>query len=146
MAHRAHHHLHLLLVQLLCHAAAVTVASGSTGFRTNLNHPYAGSPLSTHEVFRRSARASRAQLARLDATLTRHLGGGISAPLDLLTDQGYTVIVGIGKPLQIQSLIIDTGSDPIWTQCKMFRGTVALREPPYDLAQVLLLRSPPLQQ
>ncbi|CAO2161570.1 unnamed protein product [Urochloa humidicola] len=131
MARRAHH---LLLVQLLCLAAAVTAASGYAGFRAVLNHPYAGSPLSTHEVIRRSARASRARLARLEATLARHRGS-ISAPLAPLTDQGHTVTVGIGTPPQPQSLIIDTASNPIWTQCKLFRGTVAQREPPYDPAK-----------
>ncbi|CAL4978588.1 unnamed protein product [Urochloa decumbens] len=133
MAHRAHLLL-VVLVQLLCLAAAVTVAFGSAGFRADLNHPYAGSPLSAHELVRRSARASRARLARLDATLARHLGDPSAAdvPLAPLTDQGYTVSVGIGTPPQQQTLIIDTASNPIWTQCKLFRGTAAQREPPYD--------------
>ncbi|CAL4952368.1 unnamed protein product [Urochloa decumbens] len=128
MARRAHL---LLVVQLLCLAAAVTASFGSSGFRADLNHPYAGSPLSAHEVVRRSARASR---ARLDATLARHLGDPSAAdvPLAPLTDQGYTVTVGIGTPPQPQSLVIDTGSNPIWTQCTLFHGTAAQRKPPYD--------------
>ncbi|CAO2186186.1 unnamed protein product [Urochloa humidicola] len=78
-------HAHLLLMRLLYLTAAFTAASSSAGFHADLNHPSTGSPLSTHEVIRRSARASRAQLGRLEAILVRHRNG-ISAPLAPLTD------------------------------------------------------------
>ncbi|CAO2194193.1 unnamed protein product [Urochloa humidicola] len=82
MAHCTHL---LLLVQLLCLTAAVTTASTSASFHANLNHPYASSPLSTHEVIRRFTCVSRARLVRLNATLTRHLTG-IFVPVAPLAD------------------------------------------------------------
>uniref|UniRef100_A0A0A8XRT9 Peptidase A1 domain-containing protein n=1 Tax=Arundo donax TaxID=35708 RepID=A0A0A8XRT9_ARUDO len=134
----ARHHHHLLL--LLSLGVVLTTAHGSVDFRLDLNHPYAGSSFSRHQVFRRAALASRARAARLTARLARVLGksGNISAadvPLAPLSDQGHSLTVGIGTPPQPHMLIVDTGSDLIWTQCKLFRRTAKQREPLYDPAR-----------
>jgi hypothetical protein len=60
--------------------------------------------------------------ARLEATLTRHLGN-TSVPVAALVDQRYMMTVGIGTPPQPHDHFIDTGSDLIWTQCTLFRCT-----------------------
>ncbi|XP_062196820.1 aspartic proteinase nepenthesin-1-like [Phragmites australis] len=131
----ARHLRHLL--PLLCLAAVVTAGHGSFDLLADLNHPYAGSSFSRHEVFRRAARASKDRAAMLTARLAHVLGkgGDISAAdvlLAPLSDQGHSLTVGIGTPPQPHTLILDTGSDLIWTQCKLFRHTVRQREPLYD--------------
>ncbi|CAO2211198.1 unnamed protein product [Urochloa humidicola] len=134
---RHHHHLLLLLplVSLL-----ITAAAASFNFRADLNHPYAGSTLSTTETTARAARASKARAARITARLARALGGGkhgalpaSDARLSPLGDQGHSLTVGIGTPPQPRTLIVDTGSDLIWTQCAPpppFRRRGRGRDPP----------------
>ncbi|WVZ88518.1 hypothetical protein U9M48_035035 [Paspalum notatum var. saurae] len=128
---------HLRLLPLLWLALSVT-ATASTGFRAVLNHPYAAvggggsSSISNGEMLRRSAAASRARMWRLHARL---VANNASMPVAALTDQGYTVTVGIGTPPQPQTLILDTASDLCWTQCKLFWGTARQRGPLYDPAR-----------
>nr|CAB3483219.1 unnamed protein product [Digitaria exilis] len=134
----ARHH-HLLLLHLLYLAVVLTATHGSIDFRADLNHPYAGSSLSKDEFITIAARASNARAARINARLARILGQGLPAvdvPLTPLSDQGHSLTVGIGTPPQPRTLIVDTGSDLIWTQCQLlFRRTAARQrgEPPlYD--------------
>jgi hypothetical protein len=47
-------------------------------------------------------------------------------PVTALADEGYVLTVGIGTAPQPQYLFIDTGSDLIWTQSMLFRGTMML--------------------
>nr|CAB3481269.1 unnamed protein product [Digitaria exilis] len=130
---------HHLLLQLLYLAVVLTAAHGSIDFRADLNHPYAGSSLSKYEFTTNAARASNARAARINARFARILGQGLPAvdvPLTPLADQGHSLTVGIGTPPQPRTLIVDTGSDLIWTQCQLlFRRTAARQrgEPPlYD--------------
>lgn len=130
----------ILPVLLSLAGVVVTAAGGSFDFRADLNHPYAGSSLSGHEAVRDGARASKARAARITARLARALGkrgdiSGADVPLAPLTDQGHSLTVGIGTPPQPHTLIADTGSDLIWTQCKLFRRTARQREPLYDPAK-----------
>ncbi|KAG0523927.1 hypothetical protein BDA96_07G165300 [Sorghum bicolor] len=112
--------LHIVL-PVLC--LTVAVAHGlSIDFRADLNHPYAGrSSLSTGDVIIHAARASKARAARINARLARVLGNLSAAdvPVAPLSDQGHSLTVGIGTPPQPRTLIVDTGSDLIWTQCSM---------------------------
>jgi hypothetical protein len=137
MASRLHLHL---LIPLLCFVAASTayhadlehpVAGSDAGFRAELHHPYAGSSLPVHDMWRRSARASKARVARLEARLT----GDMSVPLAHISDEGYTVTIGIGTPPQLHTLIADTASDLTWTQCNLFNDTAKQVEPLFDLAK-----------
>nr|AGT17399.1 aspartic proteinase [Saccharum hybrid cultivar R570] len=134
----SHLHLHLLL-SLLCLVAASTAyhakleqpfAGSDAGFRAELQHPYAGSSLPVHDMWRRSARASKARVARLDA----RLAGNMSVPLAHISDddEAYTVTVGIGTPPQPHTLIVDTASDLTWTQCNLLNDTAKQREPLFD--------------
>ncbi|KAK8451275.1 hypothetical protein SEVIR_6G185100v4 [Setaria viridis] len=129
-----------LLRPLLCFTVVVvvTAAAGSVDFRAELNHPYASSSLSSEEFIGHAATASKARAARINARLARAaLGrGGLSsadASITPLGDQSHTLTVGIGTPPQPRTLIVDTGSDLIWTQCALFgRRTARQREPLYD--------------
>ncbi|EAZ07297.1 hypothetical protein OsI_29545 [Oryza sativa Indica Group] len=135
----------VVLVLVLSLAAAVVVTGaggGALDFRADLDHPYAGSSLSRHDVVRHGARASKTRAAWLTAKLAGVLSnrrGGVS-PADVrlspLSDQGHSLTVGIGTPPQPRKLIVDTGSDLIWTQCKLSSSTaVAARHgspPVYD--------------
>uniref|UniRef100_A0A0D9X8R6 Peptidase A1 domain-containing protein n=1 Tax=Leersia perrieri TaxID=77586 RepID=A0A0D9X8R6_9ORYZ len=101
----------------------------------DLDHPYAGLPLSTHDVVRHGARASKARAAwlnsKLAAGLSNKRGGVSSADVRLapLSDQGHTLTVGVGTPPQPRRLIVDTGSDLIWTQCKLASSRRHAAEP-----------------
>ncbi|CAL5012944.1 unnamed protein product [Urochloa decumbens] len=119
-----HHHLLLPLLSLLITVVVVVTAAGASfDLRADLNHPYAGIPLSTTETTARAARASKARAARITARLARAVLGSKGAlssadvPLAPLGDQGHSLTVGIGTPPQPRTLIADTGSDLIWTQC-----------------------------
>ncbi|XP_040383108.1 aspartic proteinase nepenthesin-1-like [Oryza brachyantha] len=93
-------------------------------------------------VVRHGARASKARAAWLTTKLAGALGGkrgDVSAAdvrLAPLSDQAHSLTVGIGTPPQPRKLVVDTGSDLIWTQCKLFsrrRAASRQREPPlYD--------------
>ncbi|KAL6858810.1 hypothetical protein ACP4OV_017812 [Aristida adscensionis] len=129
---------HLRLLPLLCVlAGAAAAAHGSFDVRVDLSHPYAGSSLSRHDLFRHAARASKVRAARLTDNLARVLGSGgdisgADVPIAPLSDQGHTLTVGIGTPPQPHTLILDTGSDLIWTQSTLSRRTARQREPLYD--------------
>uniref|UniRef100_A0A0E0LVS4 Peptidase A1 domain-containing protein n=1 Tax=Oryza punctata TaxID=4537 RepID=A0A0E0LVS4_ORYPU len=105
----------------------VTDAGGdvSFNFRADLDHPYAGSSLSRHDVVRHGARASKTRAAwltaKLDGVLSNRCGDVSPADVRLspLSDQSHSLTVGIGTPPQPRKLIVDTGSDLIWTQCKL---------------------------
>ncbi|CAD6245464.1 unnamed protein product [Miscanthus lutarioriparius] len=133
----APHSMHIVL-PVLCLTVAVTAAHGLLiDFRADLNHPYAGSSLSTDDVIIHAARASRARAARINARLARVLGNLSAAdvPVAPLSDQGHSLTLGIGTPPQPRTLIVDTGSDLIWTQCRLSRRTRTAsrqREPLYE--------------
>ncbi|XP_062195258.1 aspartic proteinase nepenthesin-1-like [Phragmites australis] len=132
-------HLHLL--PLLCLAVVVAAAPAYAifhfGFSSELEHPYGGSSYSRHEIWRRAALGSKARVARHRAMLAQVLGksGDISAAdvtFSPHSDLGYWLTVGIGTPPQPSKLILDTGSNLIWTQCKLFSPTAGQLEPLYD--------------
>jgi hypothetical protein len=56
----------------------------------------------------------------------------MSVPLAHISDEAYTVTVGIGTPPQPHTLIVDTASDLTWTQCNLFNDTAKQREPLFD--------------
>ncbi|XP_066351536.1 aspartic proteinase nepenthesin-1-like [Miscanthus floridulus] len=135
----APHHSMRIVLPVLCLTVAVTAAHGlRIDFRADLNHPYTGSSLSTDDVIIHAARASKARAARINARLARVLGNLSAAdvPVAPLSDQGHSLTVGIGTPPQPRTLIVDTGSDLIWTQCRLSRSrrTTASRqgEPLYE--------------
>ncbi|KAF0899877.1 hypothetical protein E2562_025119 [Oryza meyeriana var. granulata] len=129
-----------LLVLVLSLAGVVTDAGGgSFDFRADLDHPYTGLSLSRHEVVRHGARVSKTRAAWLTAKLAGVLSnkrGDVSVAdvrLAPLSDQAHSLTVGIGTPPQRRKLIVDTGSDLIWTQCKLFSRHAAKHgEPLYD--------------
>ncbi|OEL24738.1 Aspartic proteinase nepenthesin-2 [Dichanthelium oligosanthes] len=130
----------LLLVPILASLAAT--GNASFDLRAELNHPYAGSPLSNYEMVREATSTSKARrawnAARLAKACGRGGGGGggaISLPDVPVTSLGksiYTLTVGIGTPPQQHKLVHDTGSDLVWIQCKLLNGTATPTDPLYD--------------
>jgi len=128
----------LLLVPVLASMAATGTASFD--LRAELNHPYAGSPLSRYEMVREATSASKARRAWTAARLAKACGRGgsggtTSAPDVPVTGIGrslYTVTVGVGTPPQRHTLVHDTGSDLVWVFCKLVGGAATPTDPLYD--------------
>ncbi|KAG2584438.1 hypothetical protein PVAP13_6KG305000 [Panicum virgatum] len=126
----------LLLVTVLASMAATGTASFD--LRAELNHPYAGSPLSRYEMVREAASTSKVRRAWTAARLANACGGrggGTSAPDVPVTPAGrsfYTLTVGVGTPPQWHTLVHDTGSDLVWVFCKLVGGGATPTDPLYD--------------
>ncbi|CAO2211199.1 unnamed protein product [Urochloa humidicola] len=120
----------LLLLALLLPSLAATSDASSFDLRAELNHPYAGSHLSNHDMLRAAATASNARrrarnavAATMATSATDH--GSISdadVPVRPAGGSLHALTVGVGTPPQRRTLLLDTGSDLIWTQCKLFSG------------------------
>ncbi|RLN05269.1 aspartic proteinase nepenthesin-2-like [Panicum miliaceum] len=126
----------LLLVPVL--ASMATTGTAFFDLRAELNHPYAGSPLSRYEMVREAARASKARRAWTAARLAKACGRGggtASAPDVPVAPLGrsiYTLTVGVGTPPQRHTLVHDTGSDLVWVECKLLGGAATPTDPLYD--------------
>jgi hypothetical protein len=120
----------LLLSVLAPLIASLAVTSyASFDLRAELNHPYAGSPLANHEMLRDAAMASKARRqrrARNDAaSVAREADHCSISGADVRVrpfELAHTLTVGVGTPPQPRTLLLDTGSDLIWTECKLFGG------------------------
>ncbi|RCV31458.1 hypothetical protein SETIT_6G179000v2 [Setaria italica] len=127
----------VLLFALLLASLAAT-SDASFDLRAELNHPYAGSPLSNHEMLRDAAMASKARRRAWNdaASVAIAADHGAISDADVLVRpfgrSEHTLTVGVGTPPQPRTLLLDTGSDLIWTHCKLLGGKH--REPLYDPA------------
>ncbi|CAO2163051.1 unnamed protein product [Urochloa humidicola] len=125
----------LLLVPILA-SLATTGNASSFDLRAELNHPYAGRAISKYEMIREAVRTSKARRAWNAARACRRGGGGgaTSSPDVPVTSLGniYTITAGVGTPPQRHTLLIDTGSDLIWVQCKPVGGAATATDPLYD--------------
>ncbi|CAO2211202.1 unnamed protein product [Urochloa humidicola] len=131
MAHSAF--ILLLLVSVLASSAAI--GNASFDLRAELNHPYAGRLISKYEMIHEAASTSKARRAWNAARVAKACGRGTISVADVPISplqSIHTLTVSIGTPPQPHTLIIDTGSDLVWMQCKLFRGTAPQKEPLYD--------------
>ncbi|CAO2191757.1 unnamed protein product [Urochloa humidicola] len=131
MAHSAF--ILLLLVPVLASSAAM--GNASFDLHAELNHPYAGRPISKYEMIRYAASSSKARRAWNAARVAKACGRGTISVADVPINPLqtiHTLTVGIGTPPQQHTLIIDTGSDLVWAQCNLFPGTAPQKEPLYD--------------
>ena len=127
----------LLLATFLVSLAAPSDAS-TFDLRAKLNHPYAGSLLSNHDMLRDAARASKARRAWNAASRVArasNYGTIVPMPIRPFGRLHHTLTVSIGTPPQPRTLILDTGSDLIWTQCKLFDTRQHREKPLYDPAK-----------
>jgi hypothetical protein len=133
----------LLPATLLVSSAAPSHAS-SFDLRAKLNHPYAGSLLSKHEMLRDAAWVSKAWCAWNAArVVSRASNYGTMVPIRPFGRLDHTLTVSIGTPPQPRTLILDTGSDLIRTQCKLFDTREHHREPLYDPAKLTSFATAP---
>ncbi|KAF8654434.1 hypothetical protein HU200_061617 [Digitaria exilis] len=130
-----------LLVPILASLAATGTTNASFDLRAELNHPYAGIRLSKHEMIRNAAIASKARRAWNAARVTKLASGHggtttvSSPPHDVRVTplkSFHTLTMGVGTPPQPHTLLIDTGSDLVWLQCKPFGGEATATDPLYD--------------
>nr|CAB3483221.1 unnamed protein product [Digitaria exilis] len=131
----------LLLVPVLASLAVTGTTSASFDLRAELNHPYAGIRLSKHEMIRNAAIASKARRAWNAARVTKLASGHggtttvSSPPHDVPVTplkSFHTLTMGVGTPPQPHTLLVDTGSDLVWLQCKPFGGEATATDPLYD--------------
>ena len=96
-----------------------------------------------HDTWRRAALESNARQAR---RLAKALGklSGAAATTDIAaadvtispyTHQGHCLTVGVGTPPQPSKVILDLGSDLLWTQCSLVGPTAKQLEPVFDAAR-----------
>ncbi|OQU80383.1 hypothetical protein SORBI_3007G119101 [Sorghum bicolor] len=153
MAH--HRRLHRQL-QLVCLVAVVLTAAPAAhaifhfDFRLDSDSPFFGrSAAARHDNWRRAALESNARQARrLAKALDKLSGAAPGAPAAAATDiaaadvtispyahQGHSLTVGVGTPPQPSKVILDLGSDLLWTQCSLVGPTAKQLEPVFDAAR-----------
>ncbi|OAY71920.1 aspartic proteinase nepenthesin-1-like [Ananas comosus] len=122
----------LLLVSLVPPAI-----SAFNGLRVDLTHVDAGRSFTNFELLQRMALRSRARGAML---VPKAAGGSTNSisttDVPVLPNVGeYILGVSIGSPAQPLLLILDTGSDLVWTQCQPCLSCFNQRFPLYDPSQ-----------
>ncbi|CAL5006594.1 unnamed protein product [Urochloa decumbens] len=143
----AYHHPHHLLLVFLAIVATATpsIAIFHFDFRFDTDGPFSGGRLSRRDMWRRAALESKARhattSARLAKALSKPCDGTGSATADIsgadvtvtpFTHQGHVLSVGIGTPPQASKVVLDMGSDLLWSQCSLVGPSVAQEEPVYD--------------
>uniref|UniRef100_J3MY09 Peptidase A1 domain-containing protein n=1 Tax=Oryza brachyantha TaxID=4533 RepID=J3MY09_ORYBR len=122
----------VVLVLIACSVAEAAFGAGD--IRVDLTHVDAGKELPKQELIRRAMQRSKARAAAL--SVVRNGGGfyGRSAqrrpagvPVRPSGDLEYVLDLAVGTPPQPISVLLDTGSDLIWTQCDTC--TACLRQP-----------------
>nr|CAD1827054.1 unnamed protein product [Ananas comosus var. bracteatus] len=109
-----------ILVLLLLASLVPPAISAFDGLRVDLTHVDAGRNFTKFELLQRMALRSRAQSAMLVSKAAGGSANSISAT-DVPVSPNpyeYTIGVSIGTPAQPLLLMLDTGSDLIWTQCQ----------------------------
>ncbi|CAL5012948.1 unnamed protein product [Urochloa decumbens] len=125
----------LLLVPVVLASLLATTGNASFDLHGELNHPYAGRPISKYKMIREAVRSSKARRAWNAARACRRGGGAISSPdvpVSSLGNSTYTISISVGTPPQRHTLLIDTGSDLVWIQCKTVGGAATATDPLYD--------------
>ncbi|KAL9271044.1 Aspartic proteinase nepenthesin-2-like protein, partial [Drosera capensis] len=90
------------------------------GFRLDLHHRDSGKNLGKHELLKRALQREKVRLQRFKAmTKTTSSSSSAQAPLYSDLNEGeYLTNISLGTPPVPCILVMDTGSDLIWTQCK----------------------------
>ncbi|CAN6236664.1 unnamed protein product [Urochloa humidicola] len=90
-------------------------------------------PSRRHAVIDRVARDNARAAYLATATATAELGSEVVSGLDEGSGE-YFVRVGVGSPATEQYLVVDSGSDVIWVQCKPCAQCYAQADPLFDPA------------
>ncbi|CAO2210830.1 unnamed protein product [Urochloa humidicola] len=138
----AYHHPHRLLLLFLAVAGTATpsLAIFHFDFRFDTDGPFfGGGRLSRRDMWCRAALESKARHTATSARLAKALGKPCTTDISTadvtvtpFTQQGHVVTVGIGTPPQPSKVVLDMGSDLLWTQCSLMGPSVAQEEPVYD--------------
>nr|CAD1827055.1 unnamed protein product [Ananas comosus var. bracteatus] len=126
-----------ILVLLLLASLVPPAISAFDGLRVDLTHVDAGRNFTKFELLQRMALRSRARSAMLVSKAAGGSANSISAT-DVPVSPNpyeYTIGVSIGTPAQPLLLMLDTGSDLIWTQCQPCLSCTNQSFPLYDPSQ-----------
>lgn len=110
-------HLQKLVLLLASHALTISCCDAAA-LRLHATHADAGRGLTNRELLHRMSVRSKARAMRLLS------GRAVSARVDPgpytdgVPDTEYLVHLAIGTPPQPVQLILDTGSDLVWAQCR----------------------------
>ncbi|OEL16043.1 Aspartic proteinase nepenthesin-1 [Dichanthelium oligosanthes] len=131
------HRLLLLFLVVVAMTAAPALAIFHFDFRFDTDGPFSRGMMSRHDMWRRAALESKARLAKNTAKLAKAVGkGGDITASDVTvspyTHQGHWLTVGVGTPPQPSKVVLDMGSDLLWTQCSLMGPTAIQEEPVYD--------------
>ncbi|WVZ93135.1 hypothetical protein U9M48_039141 [Paspalum notatum var. saurae] len=125
-----------LAVVVLTTAAPAAYAMFYFDFRNDLGF---GGSASRYDSWRRAALESKARHAKNSAKLAKALGKEVPGDITAAdvttvpyTHQGHWLTVGVGTPPQPSKVILDMGSDLLWTQCSLVGPTAAQAEQVYD--------------
>jgi hypothetical protein len=123
----------LLWIALFCCACLLWFATTASCLRLELTHVDAKDNCTAEERLRRATERTHRRRARVAASSTGGVGGGVSAAVRWSETQ-YVAEYLIGDPPQRAEAIVDTGSDLVWTQCSACRaaGCFAQNLPYYD--------------
>ncbi|KAJ1297394.1 hypothetical protein BS78_01G372500 [Paspalum vaginatum] len=90
----------------------------AAALKLHTNHADAGRGLTRRELLHRMAVRSKARAARLLSGRAASARVDPGAYTDGIPDTEYLVHLGIGTPPQPVQLILDTGSNLVWAQCR----------------------------
>ncbi|OAY71929.1 Aspartic proteinase nepenthesin-1 [Ananas comosus] len=124
----------LPILVLLLASLVPPAISAFDGLRVDLTHVDAGRNFTKFELLQRMALRSRARSAMLVSKAAGGSANSISAT-DVPVSPNpyeYTIGVSIGTPAQPLLLMLDTGSDLIWTQCQPCLSCTNQSFPLYD--------------
>lgn len=126
----------VLIACWLCGCPVAGEAAFAGDIRVDLTHVDAGKELPKRELIRRAMQRSKARAAAL--SVVRNGGGfygSIAQAREREREPGmavrasgdleYVLDLAVGTPPQPITALLDTGSDLIWTQCKLSSSTAA---------------------
>ncbi|OAY71916.1 Aspartic proteinase nepenthesin-1 [Ananas comosus] len=127
----------LPILVLLLASLVPPAISAFDGLRVDLTHVDAGRNFTKFELLQRMALRSRARSAMLVSKAAGGSANSISATDVPVSPNPYefTIGVSIGTPAQPLLLMLDTGSDLIWTQCQPCLSCTNQSFPLYDPSQ-----------
>ncbi|XP_072986451.1 aspartic proteinase nepenthesin-1-like [Typha latifolia] len=117
--------LMLFFLQLSC--------SSFNGTRLELKYIYSNGNLTKSELIHRALTGDKHRIASLRSASSASTTGA-NLPIHW-GSSAYITDFAIGTPAQSISVLVDTGSDLIWTQCKSCTTCFSQSTPPYDPSQ-----------
>lgn len=126
----------LLLIASFYASPPASTSAFAGDIRVDLRHVDAGKQLSKLELIRRAMERSKARAAALSVVRNSGLASKSAQqpgmPVRPSGDLEYVLDLAIGTPPQPISVLLDTGSDLIWTQCAPCKSCLTQPDPMFS--------------